>query len=190
MTDNQNNGGKWKGSRLRIVAWAVAALIVLIPLLAMQFTDEVNWDVADFIILGMLLLGSGLSLELAARYSGNRPFRYGVMLAVLAAFLLFWINGAVGIIGDDSNDVNMIFHGVLAVALIGVFVARFEPKRMAIAMYAAAGAQVLVFLIALVAGWGFVGPITMLFTALWLGSGQLFKKAAAELATEGTVAEG
>ena len=36
----------------------------------MQFTDEVNWDVADFVIFGVLLFGVGITYELAARKNG------------------------------------------------------------------------------------------------------------------------
>ncbi len=58
---------------------------------------------------------------------------------------------------------------------------------MARAMVAAAIAQVLVFVFALVGGLGFTGPITVFFTALWLIAGWLFRKAASEQAQPAAV---
>jgi len=88
------------------------------------------------------------------------------------------VNGAVGIIGNEGNNANLLFYGVLAVGLIGALIARFEPQGMARAMIATAAAQLLVFVIALVAGWGFTGPITFFFLAFWVGSARLFQNAA------------
>ncbi len=75
------------------------ALILLVPLLAMQVTDEVDWDVADFAVIGTLLLGTGLVYELAARRVSNPKHRV-VIGVVLAAFvLLVWAELAVGVFG-------------------------------------------------------------------------------------------
>ena len=43
------------------------AVILLIPLMAMQFTEEVNWELTDFIVAGVLLLGTGLVCEFVMR---------------------------------------------------------------------------------------------------------------------------
>lgn len=178
MAGNPESGGDQRRSRWRIAAWTAAALVLLVPLIAMQFTDEVAWDVADFAIFGALMLGAGIAFELAAKKTGNAAYRTGVGLALAAAFLIIWVNGAVGIIGNESNNANMMYYGVLAVGFIGALIARFEPRGMARAMIATAGAQVLVFGIALVAGWGFTGLITFFFLAFWVGSARLFQKAA------------
>ena len=177
MAGNGETGRGQPASRFRIAAWTAAALLLLAPLIAMQFTDEVVWDVTDFVFFGLLLGGSGVALELAARKTGNSAYRTGVGLALAAAFLMVWVNGAVGIIGNESNDANLMYYGVLAIGVIGALIARFEPRGMARAMIATAGAQVLVFAIALIAGWGFTGPITFFFLAFWVGSARLFQKA-------------
>lgn len=158
---------------------------MLLALLA----DEVVWDVADFPILGVFLIGPGVIYELAARYTGNRAYKFALGLALGAALLLFWINGAVGIIGDDDNDANLMYNGELAIGLIGVIIARLKPRGMARAMSATAGAQVLVFVIALVVGWGFTGPITLFFVGMWLASARLFRQAATEVSPAGAGAE-
>ena len=145
-----------------------------------------DWDAADFAIFIALLVGVGVVYALAARKKASGPYRYAVGVALAAAFLLVWVNGAVGIIGSENNDANLMYVGVLAVAMIGALIARFHAPGMARAMYATALAQVLVAVIALVAGLGSAGPIwprdvlalTAFFAALWLGSAWLFRKAA------------
>src|SRR4030066_762752 len=73
-----------------------AAFILLLPLLAMQITDEVVWDLADFAVAGALLVGTGLLYELAARQTGNIAYRSAVGVAVVTALILVWMNLAVG----------------------------------------------------------------------------------------------
>jgi hypothetical protein len=77
-----------------------AASILLLPLLAMQFTAEVAWDLADFVLAGALLVGTGLMYVMAARKLSNTRHRaiVGVVLAV--ALFLVWLDLAVGIIGS------------------------------------------------------------------------------------------
>jgi hypothetical protein len=64
----------WRGRHAEATAYRSArgvalatALILLVPLLAMQFTDEVAWGVFDFVVAGTLLGGTGLIHQLAAR---------------------------------------------------------------------------------------------------------------------------
>ena len=126
---------------------------------------------------------------LKAKRPDNTAYRTAVGLALLAALLLFWVNGAVGIIGSENNDANLMYAGVLAIGLIGAVIARFEPQGMARAMLATAVAQALVAVIALVAGWGSSGPIwprdvigaTAIFVTLWLVSAWLFRRAALDV---------
>lgn len=75
------------------------ALILLVPLLAMQFTDEVNWDLADFAVVGTLLIGTGLMYELAAGKVSNTQYRVAIGVALVAALLLVLAELAVGIFG-------------------------------------------------------------------------------------------
>ena len=87
-----------QNKRLSIIVLTVA-LLLLIPLIAMQFTNEVNWDVFDFIAAGVLLLGTGLLCELVIRKVKKRRHRIVFCLAILLALLLFWAELAVGIFG-------------------------------------------------------------------------------------------
>ena len=55
-----------KNKRLVGILGTITVLLC-IPLVAMQFTNEVNWTFSDFAIAGGLLLGTGLLIETVAR---------------------------------------------------------------------------------------------------------------------------
>jgi hypothetical protein len=165
----------------RVAVWGAAALLLLAPAAATRLSGEMQWSPGDFILVGtMLLAGCGL-WELAIRRSGSWTYAAGAGIAAAAAFLLFLVNGAVGIIGNEDQAVNLIFLAVIAVAAGGALLGRFRPRGMARAMAAAAGAQLLagaatVALVPDVRGF-LLG--TALFVPLWLLSAWLFGKAAA-----------
>jgi len=195
--ENTEYGGGRRGNRWRIAAWAAAAFMLLLPLLAMQVTDQLVWDVADFAIFGALLVGVGVTYELAVRMTGNTAYRVAVGVALAAAFILVWVNGAVGIIGAAGDDANAMYYGVLAVGIVGAVIARFQPHGMARALFATALAQALVAVIALVAGLGAPssGPAEILilngfFVALFVASAWLFRRAAREQPPVGAGPEG
>jgi hypothetical protein len=162
-----------------------AALILLLPLSAMQFTDEVVWNLADFAVAGGLLVGTGLLYEAVGRRTRNIACRAAAGVALAAALLLVWINLAVGIIGDEGNPANAMYIGVLAVGVAGALIARFQPHGMARALLATALAQALITVITLSAGFAAPasGPLEILmlngcFVALFVGSAWLFRHAA------------
>ena len=122
----------WRRSTIRVLL--AAGLILLLPLVAMRFSEEVAWDPADFAVAGGLLVGTGLLYEAAARRSGSVAYRAAAGVALAAAFLLVWLNLAVGIIGDEDNPANAMYIGVLAVGVVGALLARFRPRGMARAL--------------------------------------------------------
>jgi hypothetical protein len=89
---------KSPNKRLIIIMMAVA-IILCIPLIAMQFTDEVNWTLSDFVVMGLLLLSTGLLCELVLRKVTKIQHR--IILCALLIFGLFivWAELAVGIFG-------------------------------------------------------------------------------------------
>lgn len=87
-----------KNKRLIIIV-LLAALLLLIPLIAMQFTNEVNWTLFDFIVAGILLLGAGVMSELVLRKVNKSGHRIVLCLSILAALFLIWAELAVGIFG-------------------------------------------------------------------------------------------
>lgn len=90
---------KRKNKRLIIILLIVLSLL-LIPLIAMQFTTEVNWSLFDFIVMGILLLSVGLLFELVFRKIHKTGSRIAIIILILIAFLLTWGELAVGIFGS------------------------------------------------------------------------------------------
>ncbi len=75
------------------------AILLLVPFIAMQFTDEVNWSFFDFVVMGVLLLGTGLTCEFVLRKVPNTRHRIFICGAILVVFFLIWAELAVGIFG-------------------------------------------------------------------------------------------
>ena len=74
-------------------------VLLLIPFIAMQFTREVNWDIADFLVMGTLLAGTGLMIELILRKVKKPKLRLALCIGILAILFLVWAELAVGIFG-------------------------------------------------------------------------------------------
>lgn len=188
MAAGADNSGGQRRHLWRVAPWMIAALLLAVPLVAMLFTDEMDWDETDFIVFGAMLFGACGAYELAARMTGSTAYRAAVGVAVVAAFILIWMNLAVGIIGSEDNPANLMYGGVLATPVLGGFIVRFKPHAMAQVLVATALAQALVGIIALSAGLGSTGAnwprvivvLTGFFSTLWLLSAWLFRKAARE----------
>ena len=78
----------------------VAELVLLVPLLAMLFSDEVDWGPADFIIVGILLAGVGIAYQLIVNGVKNNSRQAAVGIVLAAAMILIWIELAVGLFGS------------------------------------------------------------------------------------------
>jgi hypothetical protein len=87
-----------KNKRLTVIVLTVIFLL-LIPFVAMQFTDEVNWSPIDFIVMGILLLGTGLLCDFILRKVKRTGYRIAIIATILIMFLLIWAELAVGIFG-------------------------------------------------------------------------------------------
>jgi hypothetical protein len=87
---------KWKNKRIVIIALLVLGLIS-IPLIAMQFTNEVQWKATDFAVMGVLLLGVGIMIDWVIRKVGSLNSRILLIAALLLALMLIWAELAVGI---------------------------------------------------------------------------------------------
>lgn len=86
-----------RGDSKQWAMWAVIVLLLLLPLVAMAFTREINWTGTDFAAAGALLVGTGLVYQLAVRRIAASHWRMMASLALLAALLLAWAHGAVGV---------------------------------------------------------------------------------------------
>ena len=77
----------------------IIVFLLLTPLIAMQFTNEVNWNLADFVVAGVLLLGTSLICEVVMRKVKETNHRIILCAVILVALLLIWIELAVGLFG-------------------------------------------------------------------------------------------
>ena len=78
---------------------AIAAFILIIPFIAMQFTNEVKWTIMDFVVAGGLLSGTGLLFEFVLRKVKKAKTRLTIGGLILALLFLIWIELAVGLFG-------------------------------------------------------------------------------------------
>ena len=82
-----------------ITIMAIALAILLIPFIAMDFSNDVDWTLFDFIVAGILLFGTGLTLEFILRKI--KTLRYRILFGIILFLLLFivWVELAVGVFG-------------------------------------------------------------------------------------------
>ena len=162
---------------LRLLMWTGALAIWLVPLVAKQFTDEVQWSTFDHIVWAFMLAIPATIIDLVSRMTGNWAYRGAVVIALGTSFVITWANLAVGIVGNEENPVNLIFFGVVAIALLGSPLVGFKAARLRWVFYLTAAAQALSALVALQAE-----PFVLVFcgvtTALWLTAATLFGRAA------------
>jgi len=180
------NSNDWRRSPWRLVLWAIPTALLITPAVAMQFAREVQWTPFDFVFAAVLLYGATGTADLAIRKGGSMAYRLGAGLAVLVSFLLIWVNGAVGVIGDEDNPANLMLIGIILVAAAGAVLARFQARGMARTMLAACVLTAGIAAAAPVFGWGAdeppgtTGLVTLIgtFAAMWGLSAALFTEAA------------
>ena len=168
------------GDGLRPLVWGGAACLLLAPAVAMWLGAEgVHWTGGDFLVMALLLGAAGGLFELGLRLDRRFSYRAGFWLATLAGFLTVWANLAVGMLGDEGHPANLLFAAVLALAVVGGFVARGRAAGMAKAMLAAGIAQLLIAAAALPMGFApLETTLTALFALPWLAAAGLFAMAA------------
>ena len=84
---------------MRIKILQMVGLLLIIPLIAMQLTDEVEWSLFDFIIMGTLLLITGLMGEIIFKKVKRYKHRVILYIVVIIIFFLIWAELSVGIFG-------------------------------------------------------------------------------------------
>lgn len=78
----------------------IVLILLLVPLIGMQFSEEVNWSLFDFIAAGILLLGTGLAVELVLQKVKSRKNRILILGLIIILLLLLWAELAVGVFGS------------------------------------------------------------------------------------------
>lgn len=89
-------------ARQKTFVLLIVTIVVLlsIPLIAMQFTNEVQWSLLDFVVMGGLLLGLGLSSLVVYQIFQKRSHRLMVLFGLLFVFLMIWAELSVGVFGS------------------------------------------------------------------------------------------
>lgn len=159
--------------------------ILLIPFIAMRFTSEVNWTFSDFLIMGILIFGTGMAYTLISRMSDTLSYRLAVGTGVGTGFFLIWSNLAVGLIGSEDNLINVAYFGLIVLGFAGALVARFQPKGMTWVMGCIAAGQMGIAAYALATGAQHLPHssvteilgVNLFFTVFWTASALLFAQA-------------
>jgi hypothetical protein len=84
--------------KIKSVLWIMlgATAVLLIPLIAMQFTSEVNWTGSDFAVAWVLLMGIGFGLMMTLNKTANWTNRIAGSVIILG-LLWLWAELAVGV---------------------------------------------------------------------------------------------
>jgi len=174
----------------RLIVWSAVAALILMLLVAMRFTTEVQWNEAVAYAVLFVLAGGTYELFQWLRLR-TTVYRLAFGVGIVGALVLLWVNGAVGIIGSEDNPVNMLFVAVPLIGFVGAIIARFRSKGMVFALIVTAVAQASVPVIAYIinqppirtaddlAGILGVFAINSLFVLLFITSALLFRKASA-----------
>ena len=84
--------------KLRKILWTAVAVMLAVPLVAMQFTNEVNWGLGDFVAFAALLTFAILGFEISLKFLKNKKHVTYAGFAIAAAFLFVWAELAVGVV--------------------------------------------------------------------------------------------
>lgn len=86
--------------QISVFIYSAAAIVLSIPLIAMQFTTEVNWTASDFLIMGALLFSTAFAIDLVLKKVRTFKSRLILVLVILTVLFLIWAELAVGIFGS------------------------------------------------------------------------------------------
>lgn len=163
--------------------------LLLIPLVMNILGNRVeggngwHWTAFDFVFMGVLIFGTGLAYLLISNRAKSMHYRLALGLALAGAFLLIWVNGAVGIIGSEKEDVNMLYFAVIAILFFGSIITNLKSKKMSVVLFITAAVQMLIPTLALLIWHPPFDPgvvpvfgINVVFAMIFIASGLLFKQ--------------
>lgn len=162
----------------RIAAWVGAGLILLLPLVAMRFSSEVNWTAYDFVVAAIMLGALVGAFELVVRLSGSLPYRAAVVVAAGATFLMVWAQGAVGLVGSENDLFNLLFLAPLLVGAAGCFIVGFKARGMSRVLAAMAVIQAITLAIGYAATRDADAFLIAFWVFAWSLSAWLYSRAA------------
>ena len=176
MTDTANSANAGPLTGWRIALWGALLALLLLPAVAMQLTDEVDWTAGDFLFAAILLGALGLGLELALRRGLLLTRRLAIVAFAGAAFFTLWSNAAVGIIGEPEADINMAFTLLSLAAVVGAAIVRLRASPMMFLLGFVAAMQMPLGVLSpwMEPGAVPVWPILVFLTGLWAVPAVLF----------------
>ena len=71
--------------------------LLLIPMATMLISDEINWSIFDFLVMGVLLFSFGVSINIVLNNTKNSRIKITFFTFLILIFSLIWIELAVGI---------------------------------------------------------------------------------------------
>lgn len=89
-----------KKNKTSRIIYSIAGILLLLPYVAMQFSREVNWTVSDFVVAAVLLFSLAFILNLIINKIKPRRSKMILMIIVFLAFMILWVEMAVGIFGS------------------------------------------------------------------------------------------
>jgi hypothetical protein len=88
-----------KKSQVSLGIYGTASLLLILPLVAMQFTSEVDWKPLDFVLAGILLYGTALGIDTVQKRVKDKQKAVLYAGAILLVLFIIWAELAVGILG-------------------------------------------------------------------------------------------
>ena len=80
--------------------YSIPLFILSIPLMAMQFTKEVNWTISDFLVMGILLFTTVFTIDFVLKKFKTLKSRLILIVGTVVLLALVWAELAVGIFGS------------------------------------------------------------------------------------------
>ena len=84
---------------IMIRIFPIVGLLLLIPMIAIQLTDEVNWSFFDFLIMGIILSITGIALGIIIKKIKYHKYRNIFIAIIIMIFVLIWAELGVGLFG-------------------------------------------------------------------------------------------
>lgn len=80
--------------------YSIPLIILSFPLIAMQLTNEVNWTISDFLVMGILLFSTVFTIDFVLKKVKTMKSRLILIFAIVILLVLVWAELAVGIVGS------------------------------------------------------------------------------------------
>lgn len=165
----------------------ITALLLIIPIIGSMTVEGWNWDTFDFVFAYVVFFMTFFAIEMVVKHSKNGTFRMAVAVQVVTMLALLWINGAVGIIGNEGNVVNVWYLAIIALGFLGPLLTRMKGNAMSYVLFTMAVIQMAIPTVAAIVFRpiaaeppGVIGIFFLngFFALAWVASGLMYRNAA------------